>query len=146
MCVCVSQRQVGRERGREVGRERKTQTHHDHTAENPPQKKTYAKSFDVSPMMTERRTGAPMHMGTRYSRAGCAALKKCMTKMVSISPRKYATYVKVKYSDEPALRLQERGRERSREVEREVERGRERSREVERGRERSRGVERGQES
>lgn len=52
---------------------------------------TYLNKSEISPLKRASVIGVPRQAGTRYSKAGWAALKVCITNTVSTKPRKYAT-------------------------------------------------------
>lgn len=51
----------------------------------------------ISPFIKAKPKGVPIQAGTKYKRAGWACLKTCITKIVAISPKKYATIEAWKY-------------------------------------------------
>lgn len=49
---------------------------------------TYLNSSVISPLIRASVIGVPRHAGTKYSKAGCAALNVCITKTVTTRPTK----------------------------------------------------------
>lgn len=51
-------------------------------------KDTYENNALRSPLTNAKSKGVPTHAGTRYNKAGCAWLNKCMIIMVASNPMK----------------------------------------------------------
>lgn len=49
---------------------------------------TYANNVLMSPRTRATNSGTPAQAGTKYNRAGCACLNRCIIKMVTSKPRK----------------------------------------------------------
>jgi len=58
---------------------------------------TYLNKVLKSPHTKATNIGVIKHAGTKYNKAGCAALYTCMTNTVVSNPKRYAKNVALKY-------------------------------------------------